>query len=162
MIVGSDDGNNWSLGSHLLRRGFDVSHAVYGEEAVRMLRVYDPALILLGSAESDASTLATLEQLKQAKPEVAALMLSGHHDPGTIFKASKLGVDDCLSQPFEPRELDLSIDRILEKQRPSTEVAQLRDQVRRNSHFAMLFGTSPKMEEVKTPSSRWPTLQPQY
>ena len=150
MIVGSDDGNNWSLGSHLLRRGFDVSHAAYGEEAVRMLRVYDPALILLGSAESDASTLATLEQIKQAKPDVAALMLSGHHDPGTIFKASKLGVDDCLSQPFEPGQLDLSIDRILEKHRPSTEVAQLRDQVRRNRHFAMLFGTSPKMEEVKT------------
>ncbi len=46
-------------------------------------------------------------------------------------------------------ELDRRITKLLEKQRASTEVVQLRDQVRRNHDFVALFGTSPKMEEVK-------------
>ncbi len=46
-------------------------------------------------------------------------MLSAEHDPELIFKASKLGADDYLSKPFEPKELDLRINKILEKQRVS-------------------------------------------
>jgi two-component system response regulator AtoC len=38
---------------------------------------------------------------------------------------------------------------VLDKQRLVSEVTQLREQVRRQSDFSMLFGTSPKMEEVK-------------
>ncbi len=38
---------------------------------------------------------------------------------------------------------------LLDGQRLTTEVTQLRDQVRRQSDFSMLFGTSPKMEDVK-------------
>jgi two-component system, NtrC family, response regulator AtoC len=45
--------------------------------------------------------------------------------------------------------LDLRITKVLDKQRLVSEVTQLREQVRRQSDFTMLFGTSPKMEEVK-------------
>ena len=37
----------------------------------------------------------------------------------------------------------------MDRQRLSTEVTQLRDQVRQADRFPMLFGTSPKMEDVK-------------
>jgi DNA-binding NtrC family response regulator len=76
-------------------------------------------------------------------------MLSARHDADTIFNASKLGAEAYLAKPFEVKELDLCIDKILEKHRISGEVTQLRDQVRRNRDFAGLFGTSPRMEEVK-------------
>ena len=33
-----------------------------------------------------------------------------------------MGADDYLSKPFEPKELDLRINRIMEKQRLSTEI----------------------------------------
>ena len=39
--------------------------------------------------------------------------------------------------------------RLLDGQRLTNEVTQLRDQVRRQNDFSMLFGTSPKMEDVK-------------
>ncbi len=149
LIIGGDDGDGRYLGSHLLRRGFEVSHSAPGEEAVRILRACDPALILLNGSDSAPTAFEALQRIKLIKPGAAVVMLSGQHDPGMIFKASKLGVDDYVGKPFELKELDLSIDRVLEKHRPTTEVAQLRDQVRRNSDFAMLFGSSPKMEEVK-------------
>jgi DNA-binding NtrC family response regulator len=66
-----------------------------------------------------------------------------------IFTASKLGADDYLPKPFEPTDLDLRINKLLDKQRVTGDGTQLRDQVRRNRDFSGLFGTSPRMEEVK-------------
>ena len=43
----------------------------------------------------------------------------------------------------------MRIGKVLDNQRLFTEVTQLREQVRRQSDFTMLFGTSPKMMEVK-------------
>jgi len=76
-------------------------------------------------------------------------VLSASRDPEFIFKASKLGADDYLSKPVDPKELDMRISKVLDNQRLYREVTQLREQVRRQSDFTMLFGTSPKMMEVK-------------
>jgi two-component system, NtrC family, response regulator AtoC len=149
LIVDDDANMGRFLNSHLAQRGFDVSNAATGEEAIRMFRVYDPALVLLDLSSPGMSVLDTLERIKQIKPDAGVVMLSAEHDPEMIFRASKLGADDYLSKPFEAKELDLRINKILNKQRLSNEVPQLRDQVRRNSDFAGLFGTSPRMEEVK-------------
>jgi DNA-binding NtrC family response regulator len=137
------------LGSYLSRRNFEVSTASTGEEAIRLFRVIDPALVLLDVAMPGMGGIETLERLKQIKPDVAVIMLSAQADPELIFKASKLGAEDYIAKPFEPKELEVRIGKVLDRQRLVTEVNQLREQVRRQSDFAMLFGTSPKMEEVK-------------
>ena len=149
MIVDDDGSMAKYLQSYLTRHNFDVSTAISGEEAIRMFRVYDPHLVLLDVAMPGMNGINTLERIKQIKPDVSVIMLSGQSNAELIFKASKLGADDYLSKPFEPKELDLRIAKVMDKQRLVTEVTQLREQVRRTSDFTMLFGTSPKMEEVK-------------
>ncbi len=150
VLIVDDDGSMAKyLQAYLARRNFDVSTAVSGEEAIRMFRVYDPNLVLLDLAMPGMSGIDTLERMKQIKPEVSVIMLSAQNNPEVIFKASKLGADDYIGKPFEPKELEIRISKVLDKQRLVTEVTQLREQVRRQSDFHMLFGTSPKMEEVK-------------
>lgn len=149
LIVDDDESMAKYLESYLTRHNFDVSTAASGEDAIRMFRVYDPVLVLLDLAMAGMGGIETLERMKQIKPDVSVMILSAHNDPEIIFKASKLGADDYISKPFEPKELDLRIAKALDKQRLVTEVTQLREQVRRQSDFTMLFGTSPKMEEVK-------------
>jgi len=149
LIVDDDAAMAKFLSKYLARHSFDVSVAASGEEAIRMFRVHDPALVLLDIAMPGIDGIETLERIKQIKPDVSVIMLSAQSNPELIFKASKLGADDYISKPFEPKELDLRIAKALDKQRLVNEVTQLREQVRRQSDFAMLFGTSPKMEEVK-------------
>jgi DNA-binding NtrC family response regulator len=149
LIVDDDASMARFLQAHLLRRNFDVSTAANGEEAIRMFRVYDPALVLLDMAMSGMSGIDTLERLKQIKPEVSIIILSSQSDPELIFKASRLGADDYMAKPVEPRDVEARIAKVLDKQRLVSEVTQLREQVRRQSDFAVLFGASPRMEEVK-------------
>jgi two-component system, NtrC family, response regulator AtoC len=148
MIVDDDQSMARYLSTYLSKR-YDVSTVGSGEEAIRMFRVYDPALVLLDMAMQGLTGIETLERIKQIKPEVAVIVISGQNDPDLIFRASKLGADDYVQKPFEPKDLDLRLARVIDKQRLVSEVTQLREQVRRQSDFSMLFGTSPKMEEVK-------------
>jgi len=149
LIVDDDGSMARYLTTYLVRHNFDVSSAASGEEAIRMFRVYDPNLVLLDVSMPGMGGIETLERIKQIKPEVSVIMLSGQNNPELIFRASKLGADDYVSKPFEPKELEVRITKVLERQRLVSEVTQLREQVRRHSDFTMLFGTSPKMEEVK-------------
>jgi two-component system, NtrC family, response regulator AtoC len=149
LVVDDDLALGRTLTAQLLRRGFDVSSASSGPEALRILGSFDPALILLDLSVPGLGALDILGRIKQAKPDASVLVISACSDPDIIFNASKLGADDYLVKPFEAKDLELRISRILDKQRTSAEVPQLRDQVRRNRDFATLFGTSPRMEEVK-------------
>ena len=149
LIVDDDANMARYLSTYLARHNFDVNTVGSGEEAIRMFRVHDPQLVLMDVAMGGMSGLDTLERIKEIKPDVAVIMISGQNDPEVIFRASKLGADDFLGKPFEPKDLDSRISKIIDKQRVVSETTQLRDQVRRHSDFTMLFGTSPKMEEVK-------------
>src|SRR5579864_2218453 len=137
------------LSGHLARRNFEVNSASSGPEALRVFRSFDPATVLLDTAIDGMNGPELLQRLKQIKPSLSVIVLSANKDPETIFKASKSGADDYISKPVDPKELDLRISRMVNNQHLYTEATQLREQVRRQSDFTMLFGTSPKMMEVK-------------
>ncbi len=120
-----------------------------GEGAIRRFREFDPALVLLDADARGMEGMETLERLKQMKPEVSVIMTGSSPAPELIFRASKLGADDFIAKPLDLAALDQRMTRLLDGQRLSNEVTQLRDQVRRQNNFSMLFGTSPKMEDVK-------------
>jgi DNA-binding NtrC family response regulator len=149
LIVDNDRPQSAFLSAHLVRRGYDVSSAATGDEAIRMFRVFDPALVLLDADAHDMDGMETLERLKQMKPELSVIMTATGGAPEMIFRASKLGADDFIAKPIDLPALDQRMSRLLDGQRLSTEVTQLREQVRRQSDFNTLFGTSPKMEDVK-------------
>jgi two-component system, NtrC family, response regulator AtoC len=137
------------LASHLSRRNFEINSAASGPEALRIFRSLDPNIVLLDMSISGMSGAELLQRLKQIKPSVGLVAMSASKDPELIFKASKSGADDYISKPVDPRDLDSRISKLLENQHVYTEMTQLREQVRRQNDFTMLFGTSPKMMEVK-------------
>jgi DNA-binding NtrC family response regulator len=148
LIVDDDPSMARFLTNYLSRLNFEVNSAASGEEAIRLFRVYDPNLVLMDMAMTGMSGLDALERLKQIKPDIGAIIVSGQNNPELIFRASKAGADDYILKPFEPKDLENRIARVLEKQRINTQATEIRDHVRHND-FSMLFGTSPKMEEVK-------------
>ena len=149
LIVDDDVAMVKYLASHLARRNFEVTVASGDQEALRIFRSLDPVLVLLDISMSSTNGVGVLERIKHIKPTVSIVVLSASKDPEAIFRVSKLGADEYLTKPIDPKELDVRIGRVLENQRLHAEVSQLREQVRQQSDFTMLFGTSPRMLEVK-------------
>ena len=136
-----------SFGEQLQRRNYEASYAINQEELLRMIRAVDPASVLINYKLPPTNGGDTLERLKQLKPDIPVIVYSGQSDPDVIFRISKLGADDFLLMPFQLNDLVHRLNKVMRKS--DGENAPLRDQVRRQGDFAMLFGTSPKMEEVK-------------
>src|SRR5262249_53291460 len=77
------------LAAHLSRRNFDVTVASSEQEALRVFRTFDPALVLVEVSMDGEAGTETLQRLKQIKPTVSVMVLSASKDPEFIFKASK-------------------------------------------------------------------------
>jgi len=144
LIVDDDVITGKYLVSHLSRHNFDVTIASRMPEALRSFRTFDPMLVLLDLSTENMAGTDILRQFKQLKPSIPVIVLSSSRDPEVIFRASRLGADDYLGKPVDVRELDVRLSKVFENQH------QFREQVRRGSDFTMLFGTSPRMMEVKT------------
>ena len=149
LIIDDDAAMTKFLSGHLARRNCEVNSAASGPEALRVFRNFDPAIVLLDTAVDGMTGIDLLQRVKHIKPSVSVIVLSANKDPEAIFKASKSGADDYMGKPVDPKDLDLRVGRMLNNQHVYSEASQLREQVRRQSDFTMLFGTSPKMMEVK-------------
>jgi len=148
MIIDRDVSTAAYLSAYLSKHQFEVSMVSSGEEALSMFRVYDPHLILLDPAISGTNGTGILERIKQIKPKVSVILLfSAQSDPEPIFRAFKLGADDYIARPFEPKELQLRIAKLLDKRRQVSEAGP--EPGHRNGDFAMLFGNSRRMEEIR-------------
>jgi DNA-binding NtrC family response regulator len=148
LIAADDEGMTNSLREYLSRRNFELAFSGNHEETLRSLRSFDPSLVLLDYALPPVDGSETLERIKQLRPETPVIVYSGHAAPQVIFRMSKLGAEDYLITPFELNDLVTRISSVIEKRR-SADGAQIRDRVRGQSDFSTLFGTSPRMEEIK-------------
>jgi DNA-binding NtrC family response regulator len=148
LIAADDDGMTNSLREYLSRRNFELAFSSNHEETLRGLRSFDPSLVLLDYALPPVDGSETLERIKQLRPDTPVIVYSGHAAPEVVFRMSKLGAEDYLITPFELNDLVARISRVMEK-RQSADGAQIRDRVRGQSDFSTLFGTSPRMEEIK-------------
>jgi len=148
LIADDDQTMVRSLSDYLSRRNFDIAFAGNHEESLRTLRSFDPGVVLLDYTLPPVDGAETLERLKQLRPETPVIVYSSEANAELIFRLSKLGAEDYLTTPFQLNDLFSRISRALEK-RGQSEGGQLRDRVRRQSDFSTLFGTSPRMEEIK-------------
>ena len=148
LIVDGDAALSRYVSSYLSKRNYEVATVASNEDALRAFRTFNPSAVLLDLAPSNG--LDMIQRLRQLKPDVAIIVISGQKDPELIFRCSKLGADDYLAKPFEPKDLETRISRVLDRSATANaEISPIRDQVRGQTDFSMLFGTSPKMEDVK-------------
>jgi DNA-binding NtrC family response regulator len=148
LIVDGDSAFSRYLVAHLNRRNFDAVAAESGEEALRVFRSTNPAIVLMDLSLPALSGTDTLQRLRQIRPELPVIIISALNNPEMIFRASRAGAEDFLTKPLDMKELDARMARILERQ-PAAAPPQMRDTVRGENEFSMLFGASPKMEDVK-------------
>jgi DNA-binding NtrC family response regulator len=89
-----------------------------------------------------------LAAFKKIDKEVPVILISGQGGTHTVVQAMKLGATDFVCKPFENEELEVVIGGALKQRQLSQEVATLREQLKEQSRYTMLFGHSERMLEV--------------
>ena len=84
-------------------------------------------------------------RIKEIRPETMVLLMTAYGTVKTAVRAMKLGAEDYLGKPIDVEELEVVLERALEKKRLLEETQVLRERVEKKYRFDNLVGESPEM-----------------
>ncbi|WP_207435793.1 response regulator transcription factor [Sabulibacter ruber] len=95
----------------LKKDGHEVLTASNGQEALALLKVHKPQLVITDIMMPFASGLEVLTYVKQQENPVPVIVLSAMGQENVVVEAFTLGADDYITKPFSPNELALRVRR---------------------------------------------------
>ena len=114
LVVDDDDGIRELVKSYLKQNGFLVTSASNAEEAFDKTTIIKFDLIILDIMMPGKSGLDFTKEYKK-KIDTPILLLTAKGEPSERIEGLEVGADDYLTKPFEPKELILRINNILNK-----------------------------------------------
>jgi DNA-binding NtrC family response regulator len=100
-----------TLAQRLEVREFDVTTALNGADALERLEDKEIDLVILDLQMPGEDGISVLRKIKELKPLVEVIMLTGHATVETAIEGMKLGAFDFLIKPTETEELVEKINR---------------------------------------------------
>jgi DNA-binding NtrC family response regulator len=115
LLIDDDDAFRGVMAMELGRAGFTVTGAASGGEALRAVADAQPQVVLLDLSLPDMTGLQVLDRLRTASPASEVIMLTGHGSIDTAIEAIRAGAFDYISKPCPLDELEVRIERALER-----------------------------------------------
>lgn len=116
LVVDDDDVFRRVLAGELERLDMHVASADSGEAALRRISEVEPDVVLLDLRLPDMSGLDVLRAIRERSPATDVIMLTGHGSIDVAIEAIRLGAFDYVAKPCPLDELEVRIQRALERQ----------------------------------------------
>jgi two-component system NtrC family response regulator/two-component system response regulator HydG len=145
-VVIDDEVNAAAALETLLREdGYEVSSANDARAGLSLLEKTDPDVVLTDLRMPGMDGLELLAKIKQIHPETMVIVMTAYGTVKTAVRAMKLGAEDYLSKPIDVEELEVILQRVLEKKRLLEETHFLRERVHQKYRLESLVGECPEM-----------------
>lgn len=128
LIVDDDPANRDVLSRTLSKKGYTVTQASNGAEALASLRGEEPAeLVLLDIMMPETNGWEVLQRMKadEALRGIPVIMISGLDETDAVVRCLELGAEDYVQKPFVPTILKARVGASLEKKRARDREADL-------------------------------------
>lgn len=96
MVIDDDNGMRELLSDILTKKGYDVTPAIGGKQALQLITQSKPDLIIVDSSMDGMDGLTFLKQLRSFDAQQAVIMLTAFSEDVIENEAKKLGVNDFL------------------------------------------------------------------
>jgi DNA-binding NtrC family response regulator len=116
LLVDDDRMFSRVMAAELERRGYTVTTAATGAEAIEEAARREPAIVLLDLRLPDMDGLEVLKVLRERSPGSEVIMLTGHGSIDTAMESVRAGAFDYIAKPCPLEELEVRIQRALERQ----------------------------------------------
>jgi two-component system nitrogen regulation response regulator NtrX len=127
LIIDDEPNIRRMVGALLTAEGFEVRDAADGSSGVSLAVQSDPDVVLLDlMMPGGMDGMATLQALRQKRPDLPVIMMSGRAGLADAVKATQLGAHNFLEKPLTPEGVLLSIGSALELRRARREADALR------------------------------------
>jgi two-component system NtrC family response regulator/two-component system response regulator HydG len=146
VVVIDDEVNAVTALETLLREdGYDVSVANDAAGGLSLLERTEADIVLTDLRMPGMDGLELLSRVKELRPETMVIVMTAFGTVKTAVKAMKMGAEDYLAKPIDVEELELVLQRTIEKKSLLEETRMLRARVQTKYRFENLVGESPEM-----------------
>ncbi|MGY1837102.1 response regulator [Blastococcus sp. SYSU DS0669] len=104
MIVEDDDSIRTALRWALEDEGYDVAEAASGEDAVRMVGIAPPDMMIVDLMLGSMDGYTVIREVRQAH-DLPVVVVSARADTQDIVEALEAGADDYVTKPFQIKEI---------------------------------------------------------
>ena len=116
VLVVDDDQDVLSMLERLLQKlEYNPFVAYNGEEALRIVDTNKIDVVVSDLVMPEMDGMELLKRIKSRKSDIPFVMITGHPTIETAVEAIKKGAYDYLTKPFQVEEVQIKIDRALEK-----------------------------------------------
>lgn len=146
-IVVIDDEVNaaTALGTLLKEDGYEVACANDAKAGLGLIEQMDADIVLTDLRMPGMDGLELLKHLKQSRPQTMVILMTAFGTVKNAVRAMKTGAEDYLAKPLDLEELEMVVERALEKKRLLEETRILRERVAEKYRFENILGESPEM-----------------
>lgn len=115
LLVDDDAAFREAMAGELDRLGYEVAAVGSGEEAVQRVAANEPEVVLLDLRLPSINGLEVLKAIHANAPATEVIMLTGHGSIDTAIESIRIGAFDYVIKPCPLDELDIRIQRALER-----------------------------------------------
>jgi len=132
----------------LVKEGYAVTCAENGKQANGLLEEGFYDLVLCDIRLGDISGIDVLRKAKAIHSNVIVIMISAYATAENAVQAMNDGAFDYLPKPFNNNELKQTIAKALKLRTLTDEKKSIDVELKRNIHFGMIVGNSPRMGHI--------------
>ena len=148
LIVEDDPATRTGLSELVQAWGFQTDEAGDGEEAMRKVTTFRPAIVVSDLVMPRMGGADLLRALKDQLSDITFILLTAQGTVESAVEAIKEGAYDYLSKPVDPQRLQILLQKAVERQETLREVRHLRRQLREQGSFGRIIGNSPGIRTV--------------
>jgi DNA-binding NtrC family response regulator len=149
LVIDDDPKVSWLLNDSL-GKTYEIVSANDGPEGLQMVSKTKPNLVLLDIKMRGMEGLEVLDRIKSMDQLTEVIMLSGHGETKNVVESIKRGASEFITKPFDPKEVEIHIQGVLEKNHLKKELDHLKKELKDRSQYETLVGDSFPMLQIKT------------
>jgi DNA-binding NtrC family response regulator len=128
--------------------GYRTNGSESAEHALRQIESQDIDVILLDLKLPGAGGPELLRQIKQLRPDIEVVVVTGHGTVESAVQAMKAGAYDYVTKPFSLEELKVLLERAAAHLKLKTENRMLREKIKSKQGFGSIIGRAPEMDKL--------------
>ena len=148
LIVEDEENLRFVLVEALERNGYEVEEAVSAEEAFKKLKDFSPDLILMDIRLPGMSGLEAMGKVRELDPFLPIIIITAFGSKEVAVEAVKKGAYDFFTKPFKLAEMEVVVNRALERRRLQRELQEIQEKLAGRYQLDAIIGYSGRMQEV--------------
>lgn len=149
LLVDDEEKFTEILKQRLSRKNYWVETANSGLGALKIINKHEFDAGIFDIKMNGMDGLELLVEAKKAQPNMEVIMLTGYADIDSAIKSMKSGAYDYLAKPIKPVELELALEKALEKKKLKQSNNNLIETIQRTSGNPIIVGVSEPIVNLK-------------